>query len=312
MKFNSRLSGAVTFILLSLIYIFLANARSQLDDSDIFRVVEQFEFSEMTAYTWREPLYWLVGKWLTGIFVNPWVGIVLIDLTCFYLLALRSKGIKHSPVYAFFIIISPFSILGFANIHRQLVGFFVWFCIVQRSTLKFQGRDLLTYILPALIHNSLLFFSVIHFFCRLQKIKHQIFFLMLMLPAVILMLNLTLVSEDLFREGTETNTSIFAYLMWTLVISTAAYDFFKRDVFLLKFYSLAILFSVLMFELSGASSGSRMFLMVNMYLAMEIYLNKDQLFQDVKLKIFLIYVLILLPTLVHPFTTQILLTPFKI
>jgi hypothetical protein len=121
-------------------------------------------------------------------------------------------------------------------------------------------------LLPFFIHNSLLLLSFTYFLAECIALRKW----RLVLPGVAGMIALYLavqslggdIYESYFREGTDTNTSVYLYIVWTIAIFFAARVSIYSAPFMRWFALTGGTLAFVLFEVSGGSSGSRFFMMV--------------------------------------------------
>ncbi len=253
-------------VILAAYYLLIGYSRTLLDDTDILRCLDEFSQPETTLYSLREPLYWVPGKLLTEWTGQAWLAIVGFDLASFWLLYKSQPRLKSVPFLVLGLLLSPLLVLGLSNIHRQLVGFAVWAFLIERSRGRSISLRVALSLVPFFIHNSLLLLSFTYFlaeFIALRKWK-----LVLPAGAVVIALYLAVqslggdIQETYFREGTDTNTSVYLYIVWTITVFFAARVSIYSAPFMRWFALIGGTLAFALFEVSGGSSGSRFFMLV--------------------------------------------------
>lgn len=258
MKFTGNYIGLAVA---AVIYLALLSVRMTIPDSDLTRVVEEFSTIGMSDYNWREPLYWAVGKVLTAATGDAWLAILALDMAslAMVVLATRKRGIPGFAIVC--LMLSPMILLGVCNIHRQLVAFSVWLLIERETEDGRQPRSAILHIVPFLIHNSMGILSFVYFF--VQAIDRRNYFIIYSLAGIAIIANFIFGSylADLFRQGTDTNTSVAIYFGWSLIVFIILVIALGLKHILNLLYALLIFVSILLFLFSGGSSGSRFFML---------------------------------------------------
>lgn len=296
------------FVAICVIYTLVAISRLFLDDSDLFRVINEFGEPDLTLWSLREPLYWLPGKFVTSFFGNPWFAIYLYDFIIIAMLAWRFNKFSSSPYWALAIMLSPMFVLGFANIHRQLVALAIWLVICRSIP---RGAVFLRLVAGGFcffIHNSIAIVAIADLLADFANKKK-------ILPACILIFGVSLVVaflwdvgyEEYFREGTEVGTSVYVYVFWIagLFVLGNFSGSDRRGNYLLLFGGIA---SFYFFLVSGGSSGSRLFLAFATVYAFDVadYSQGKLMKSEIKVSEVLFLVFLITPTFLNEFSRSIL------
>jgi hypothetical protein len=230
-----HVSSFFVILILGVIYYLFAEVRPSIEGSDIFRNIDEFNSIGFSEYNYREPIYWLLGKSLIALTSDGWTVIFIMDLFAFSLLYFTNKRNSIYPMMIA-IMLSPLFVLGISNIHRQMI--------------------------PFMIHNSLGIVSIAFFMARLFEYREW-----KLLAAIFLILSTTFLIFGnslavFFREGTDTKTGMGLYLVWSSVVAGLCIYLSDRRFFLGAFAVLGVSASVLLFQVSGGSSGSRLFMLI--------------------------------------------------
>lgn len=244
------------------IYVLLLGVRLTIPLSDLTRVVEEFSAIGMSDYNLREPLYWATGKVLTASFNDAWLAIFVLDMASLVMVAIAVRGRSLSGIAIVCLVLSPMILLGICNIHRQLVGFAAWMLVERLTENSKPSRAVPLHMIPFLIHSSMGILSFIYFF--VQACSRKNYPVIFALASFVLLAALLFgnVLAELFRQGTETNTSVIIYLGWAIAVYAilAAATGLRNSMSF--FYVLGILVAIALFIFSGGSSGSRFFMLV--------------------------------------------------
>lgn len=309
-----KISGhhLVSVVILAAYYLLIGYSRTLLDDTDIFRNLDEFSIPEISLYSLREPLYWIPGKLLTEWTGQAWLAIVVFDLLSLWLLCKSQPRLMSAPFLLLGLLLSPLIVLGLSNIHRQFVGFAVWTFLIQQSRSRSIFLRVTLSLLPFFIHNSLFLLSFTYFlaeFIALRKWE-------LVLPAgcvtfgvyVALQIFGVDVIEIYFREGTDTNTSVYLYIAWIMTVVFVARVSVYSVPFMRWFALIGGTLAFALFELSGGSSGSRFFMLVVTCIA--LWSTANPLFQARSIRAITFGVCLVLalstPTFVNSFSRNIL------
>lgn len=290
------------------LYALLLAVRLTIPLSDLTRVVEEFNAIGMSEYNLREPIYWATGKVLTATLDDAWAAIFVLDMASFAMFALAVRNRSLSGFAIICLILSPMILLGICNIHRQMVGFAVWMLIERLTENSKPTRAVPLHVIPFLIHSSMGMLSFIYFFVQAcSRRNYPIIFAMasFVLVATLLFGN---VLAELFRQGTETNTSVIIYLVWSVAVYAvlAAATGLRNSISF--FYVLGVLVAIALFIFSGGSSGSRFFMLVITVTA--VWLFGHQALRDktprARLLNILLGVTLVIPSFGSDFSTEIL------
>lgn len=305
MSWAQRLTG---LLIAAGIYILLLAVRLTIPLSDLTRVVEEFNAIGMSDYNLREPVYWAAGKFLTATLNDAWAAIFVLDMVSLAMVALAIRGRSLSGIAIVCLILSPMILLGICNIHRQLVGFAAWMLVERLTENSKASRAVPLHVLPFLIHNSMGILSFIYFFVQACARRNYPVIFALLSFVLLAMLLFGNVLAELFRQGTETNTSVTVYLAWSLAVYAilAAATGLRNSISL--FYALGVLVAIALFVFSGGSSGSRFFMLVITVTSIWMFgheaLRKET--PRAKLLNLLLGMALVLPTFGSDFSTEIL------
>lgn len=246
-----------------LYYKFIFQFRLAWEESDLFRIVDEFSSANVEFYHLREPLFWVPLK-IVGSYLSPELTLFVIDLFLIYIIYRSLGKISLGALITLpLTLISPFFLLGFGNIYRQLVAFIVFvtlyeLCCGDKVHNKWLGlRKVAMYIIPGLIHNSLFIFSFVAWLLEKKSTSQSIFLLFAFMAIYYFAAYL----PDVFREGTETNTSIAQYALISLVYMISILPLKRVLKMEIRFIAASIIIGLALFLLSGPSSGSRIILM---------------------------------------------------
>jgi hypothetical protein len=295
-------------MVIAVAYYFISEVRLTITNSDIYRNIYEFNDLSFSDYNAREPLYWFAGKLSTAMTGDPWRALTYMDIAAFICLFLSLRHRSIAPIAAVGIVLSPLFILGICNIHRQMIGFAAWVLVARSAEGRATGSHPLAHLIPFLIHNSLGILSVAYLTAR--YISERNWRTIIAIVVVFLIAGL-LGRESIgsyFREGTETNTSLAAYLLWFAAVGAIAIAFFPTSVFFRWYLILGGSLGTVLFVISGGSSGSRFFMMVLTSLALWLFDSekfRGQGFKSVGYQAVLAAALIL-PTISSSFSSDIL------
>ncbi|WP_373476298.1 hypothetical protein [Sphingorhabdus sp.] len=290
------------------IYVLLLGVRLTIPLSDLTRVVEEFSAIGMSDYNLREPLYWATGKVLTASFNDAWLAIFVLDMASLVMVAIAVRGRSLSGIAIVCLVLSPMILLGICNIHRQLVGFAAWMLVERLTENSKPSRAVPLHMIPFLIHSSMGILSFVYFF--VQACSRKNYPVIFALASFVLLAALLFgnVLAELFRQGTETNTSVIIYLGWAIAVYAilAAATGLRNSMSF--FYVLGILVAIALFIFSGGSSGSRFFMLV--ITVTSIWLFGHQALRSgtprAKLLNLLLGMALVLPTFGSDFSTDII------
>jgi hypothetical protein len=256
-----HVSSFFVILILGVIYYLFAEVRPSIEGSDIFRNIDEFNSIGFSEYNYREPIYWLLGKSLIALTSDGWTVIFIMDLFAFSLLYFTNKRNSIYPMMIA-IMLSPLFVLGISNIHRQMIAFCFWIFIVSKSSNEIKSYEFGLHMIPFMIHNSLGIVSIAFFMARLFEYREW-----KLLAAIFLILSTTFLIFGnslavFFREGTDTKTGMGLYLVWSSVVAGLCIYLSDRRFFLGAFAVLGVSASVLLFQVSGGSSGSRLFMLI--------------------------------------------------
>lgn len=161
--FNNRDKISYFFAFL-MFFLFSVVARFSVVKIDMLTYTEtmQYDFSSyVNLYYLREPVYWLLSKYLYDLIGDTRVVLVLIDVIFFtiILIAFYKKNIQTYFIFLFFCFFV--SILGFQNVYRQYLATIFIVLTLFLVDVKFMKKSFLI-LFATLIHNvSILFFPLI-------------------------------------------------------------------------------------------------------------------------------------------------------
>lgn len=291
--------------------VYFLSGLNYMPDSDIFRVYENISSSDFGLYEWREPIYWAVTKFLYGLGVNESSIVWLLTLISIGLFSLRL--IPHKGNYFLFcslIILSPLFVLGIVNIHRQFLAVLIYCTVVFGSQAHSISKILIGSVLCGMIHNSIFAIGLVNIMAYLLYSKRHIDFFILTFSAFCL-INLPFLDYYLigffFREGTDVNSSITIYIIWTSLILLFVYKIFGIKSFGFIFFLLGSFFSIGLFYVSGGSSGMR-FLISFQFILLVLLFQKSRINPN-NVVHFAFILLMLLPVFMSEFSRSIIFMP---
>jgi hypothetical protein len=290
------------------IYFLLLGVRLTIPQSDLTRVVDEFNAIGMSDYNLREPIYWATGKILTVSLNDAWSAIFALDMASLAMVSLALRGRPLPGVAIICLILSPMILLGICNIHRQLVGFAAWLLVERLTEDSKPSHAAALHAIPFLIHSSMGLLSFLYFFVQAYNRRNYsvVFGLMFFVLASLLLFGNVI--AELFRQGTETNIGVGIYLAWATVIYGILVFAVGWSSMISSFYSLGIAVAIALFIFSGGSSGSRFFMLV--ITVCSIWLYGHQSLRDgsgrARVLILALSAALMLPTFGSDFSLEIL------
>lgn len=305
---------ALTAIVCLSVYLSFIEVRLTIPDSDLTRVVTEFVTWDMSAYNWREPLYWFSGKLLTRYTDDPWVAIIILDVCVVLLLYFALKDYNLPPIFFLALLLSPLFVLGFNNIHRQLCGLAAWLLVERRTNANGPYKGVVWHAIPFMIHSSAGVLSIIYYFAY-AIVRRDIVILCGIAGFALVFSGLyPQVLAALARDGTETNTSLELYLAWAAACAFPIFYASSRVPFIIIFYVVGIFASAGLFVFSGGSSGSRFFMTIitvsSIWVVSRIVPNVYRGKISHPIIVTAIGLLLTLPTFFNKFSSTILLAAF--
>jgi hypothetical protein len=248
--------------LAGLIYIGLDATRRTIKGGDLTVVTSEFSQIGMSEYNLREPLYWFVGKILTEILGDPWRAVVIMDLASIslFIFVIWKTGMKS---YFFVVLIlSPMILLGFSNIHRQLIAFLVWIFIERITFGKSMIRSAPLHLIPFLIHSSMGLMSFVYFIAQGVGKKQWKFVGATTIVSMMFVILFSDVVLSLFRGGGEITTSVTLYVGWAIIIFGLILSVRNNPIELIVFFLVGCGIALFLFSASAETSGSRFFMLI--------------------------------------------------
>lgn len=290
------------------LYVSLDATRRTIFGADLSVVTSEFLQLGMSEYNLREPLYWFSGKLLTEMLGDPWAAVVAMDIIAsgLFLVAIWRTNMRSYFIFA--LLLSPMVLLGFCNIHRQLIGFLVWifierFCF-NKSTLKTAPL----HIIPFLIHSSMGLMSFVYFFSQAVGKKQWKIVGAMAVTSLVFLLLFSDVILTLFRGGAEITTGISLYIAWAALIFILMISVGRPPMQLLIFYILGCVCAIYLFLASAETSGSRFFMLIITTVAVWLMASDKLSSDDIKARSMraAIALAICIPTFTSNFSQDIL------
>jgi hypothetical protein len=205
--------------------------------------------------------------------------------------------------------LSPLFVLGFTNIHRQLIAFFVWI-FVERIIYNNKDKPIYLFLhfIPFLIHSSTGILSYLYFFAdAIAERRWKTVFALSILSLFFVFLFGSII-EILFRGGANITTSMTVYLIWSIGVSVLMALTRSIRLNLAIFYVLGCVVSVYLFVGSAETSGSRFFIMIITISVFWMLISRDMNGSGMRDRLFrfLLLALLCLPTITSDFSSEIL------
>jgi hypothetical protein len=221
-------------------------------------------------------------------------------------MAWKFKTISSNPFWTTALMLSPLFVLGFANIHRQMVAIVLWIVISRWNGKNGVLRSSLGGILCFFVHNSIILVVIVdvlaEFFAKKQFLKGFV-------VIAFMVFGLAIFGYDsyYFREGTDVGTSSLVYTAWflALLISGFVGGADKKSIYIII---IGGVLAFLMFEISGGSSGSRMFIAFATIYSIDIQSQPDYSRAITRKNIskYSIMILMIAPTFVNDFARSLI------
>jgi hypothetical protein len=293
----------------AILYIALDQTRRTIFGADMTNVVNGFSILEMNEVEWREPLYWLFGKYLTLLLNNPWRSVIVVDMIGISAILYTIYRSPARGYLVFFLMLSPLFLLGFTNIHRQLIAFLIWI-LVER--IIFHNKDnklyLALHFVPFLIHSSTGILSYLYFLSdSIYQRKWKTVFA-LTVSSLLFVLLFGDIIQILFRGGANVTTGMAVYVLWAVSVGVLMLAAKSIPLNMAIFYVLGCVVSIYLFVGSAETSGSRFFIMIITTSVVWIMISQNMNEFGVKARIYRIMFLALLclPTFTSDFSLEIL------
>jgi hypothetical protein len=290
------------------IYFLLIGVRLTIPQSDLTRVVDEFNAIGMSDYNLREPIYWAAGKILTASLNDAWSAIFALDVASLVMVSLALRGRPLPGVAIICLILSPMILLGICNIHRQLVGFAAWLMVERLTENSKPSRAAALHFIPFLIHSSMGLLSFLYFFVQACNRRNYSVIFGLMFFVLVSLLLFGNVIAELFRQGTETNIGVGIYLVWATVIYGILVFAVGWRSMISFFFFLGVAAAIALFIFSGGSSGSRFFMLVITVCSIWVYGHQSLRDGSVRARVLTLALsaALLLPTFGSDFSLEIL------
>ncbi|MGY3727794.1 MULTISPECIES: EpsG family protein [Cobetia] len=305
------LSSKVLYFTSTLILLMINSAVMRYSgfDIDMNVYVSTLETNVISMYYLKEPIYWVISRYLYDLLGSPEVTFMVYDFLSFIAVLKARENIKLPQYFPFLFFLFFPSVMGINNVYRQYLSccFFVYFMSLMYIEAGYLKR-IYSLAFAFLTHNvAALFSPFLHAGTNRRNISYlTIFFYM----AVLVLLPFSLDTKSSSDTG-ELGVSIyivalFSFFMFYILSYRLKFDCNSKMV--LHYFLFILCIMLLSAALMGGNQSKR----VGMYslalcLVFVVQAIEDN-YKQVKITRATIYTILILPTVVFPSSLYMLTT----